>query len=417
MPDVTVVHPVFFEGELMAFVANRAHHAEIGGKRPGSMPPDARTLIEEGVVLAPFRLVEGGRPRWAEVRRRLSEAPYPSRSVEENCADLDAALAANQRGCEAVRGLARDHGIEAVRRNMEALAQRSASLLRSAFERRPRGSSRGLQRLDDGTVIAVQIDLEGDRLTVDFTGTAGVHRGNLNAPPGVVRSAVLYLLRLLVAEPVPLNEGLMAPVRLVVPPGLLNPPFSDDPRRDPAVVGGNVETSQRVVDTLLEAFDLAACSQGTMNYVLFGNESFGYYETVGGGVGAGPGFAGADAVHSHMTNTRITDPEILEHRYPVRLERFAIRRGSGGAGQFSGGDGIVREMTFLEPVDLSILSQHRVEEPFGKAGGRPGRRGRQQVIRADGRMEELASVDGCRMEVGDRLVLETPGGGGWGTPS
>jgi 5-oxoprolinase (ATP-hydrolysing) len=248
-----------------------------------------------------------------------------------------------------------------------------------------------------------------------------VHPGNLNATPAVVRAVVLYVLRLLVAEPLPLNEGLLAPVELVVPEGMLNPAFPDDASRAPAVVGGNVETSQRLVDTLIAALNqltpdgLAACSQGTMNNVLFGDQRFGYYETVCGGCGAGPGFAGASAVHSHMTNTRITDPEVLEHRFPVRLERFAVRRGSGGAGACRGGDGAVRELTFLAPVSLSVVSQHRVEAPFGAAGGGDGARGRQRLFRAGGGVEELASVDGREVGVGDRLLLETPGGGGWGS--
>jgi 5-oxoprolinase (ATP-hydrolysing) len=207
-------------------------------------------------------------------------------------------------------------------------------------------------------------------------------------------------------------------VELVVPEGMLNPRFPEDPALAPAVVGGNVETSQRLVDTLIAALGLAACSQGTMNNVLFGDERFGYYETVCGGCGAGPGFAGASAVHSHMTNTRITDPEVLEHRFPVRLERFAVRRGSGGEGELRGGDGAVRELTFLAPVSLSLVTQHRVEAPFGAAGGGPGARGRQRLLRADGTVEELASVDGREVRAGDRLLLETPGGGGWGgTPS
>jgi 5-oxoprolinase (ATP-hydrolysing) len=229
-----------------------------------------------------------------------------------------------------------------------------------------------------------------------------------------VRSAILYVLRLLIAEPLPLNEGILSAVEIRIPPGMLNPPFPEDPAEAPAVVGGNVETSQRVVDTLLKAFGLAACSQGTMNNLLFGNERFGFYETVCGGAGAGPGFRGASAVHTHMTNTRITDPEVLEHRYPVRLERFAIRVGSGGAGQYPGGDGAVRELTFLEPMSLSLLSQHRIEAPYGMAGGEPGERGRQRLVRASGEVEELASVDGREVEPGDRLILETPGGGGWG---
>jgi 5-oxoprolinase (ATP-hydrolysing) len=249
---------------------------------------------------------------------------------------------------------------------------------------------------------------------IDFAGTGGVHPGNLNAPPAVVRSAVLYVLRLLIAEPLPLNEGILRPVEIRIPPGMLNPPFPADPAEAPAVVGGNVETSQRVVDTLLKALGLVACSQGTMNNLLFGNERFGYYETVCGGSGAGPGFAGASAVHTHMTNTRITDPEVLEHRYPVRLERFAIRRGSGGSGAWLGGDGAVREILFLEPMSLSLLSQHRVERPYGAQGGEPGLPGKQRLVRVTGEVEDLASVDGREVGPGDRLILETPGGGGYG---
>jgi len=229
-----------------------------------------------------------------------------------------------------------------------------------------------------------------------------------------VRSAVLYVLRLLVSEPLPLNEGLLRPIEIRVPPGLLDPPFPDDPWQAPAVVGGNVETSQRLVDTLLKALGLAACSQGTMNNVLFGNDRFGFYETVCGGAGAGPGFAGASGVHTHMTNTRITDPELLEHRYPVRLERFALRPGSGGRGRHPGGDGVVRELTFLAPMSLSLLTQHRIERPYGAAGGEPAQPGRQQLVRAGGDVLELPSIAACEVAPGDRLVLETPGGGGWG---
>jgi 5-oxoprolinase (ATP-hydrolysing) len=225
---------------------------------------------------------------------------------------------------------------------------------------------------------------------------------------------VLYVLRLLIAEPLPLNEGILRAVEIRIPPGMLNPPFPADPAEAPAVVGGNVETSQRVVDTLLKALGLAACSQGTMNNLLFGSERFGFYETVCGGAGAGPGFHGASAVHTHMTNTRITDPEVLEHRYPVRLERFAIRHGSGGTGRWRGGDGAIRELVFLAPMSLSLLSQHRVEAPYGVDGGSPGQTGRQRLVRASGEVEDLASIDGREVGPGDRLLLETPGGGGWG---
>jgi 5-oxoprolinase (ATP-hydrolysing) len=426
LPDVTVITPVF-EGQgatpsgsgsaaLLGYVASRAHHAELGGRRPGSMPPDATCLAEEGVVIPPTHLVRGGEPRWTQVRALLSGGPFPTRALAHNLADLDAAVSANHHGARALRALAAAHGRGRVRHFMDALRQRAAERLSLALARQPAGERRARQRLDDGSPLQVRVAAEGGRAAVDFTGSAGVHPGNLNAPPAVVRSAVLYALRVLLDEELPLNEGLLEPVDLVVPPGMLDPPFPEDPWRAPAVVGGNVETSQRLVDLLLEALGLAACSQGTMNNLLFGDETFGYYETVCGGSGAGPGFSGARAVHVHTANTRITDPEVLEHRFPVRLERFAIRRGSGGAGRFGGGDGAVRELTFLAPVSLSLLSQRRAEGPCGLAGGRPGLPGRQWLVRADGATEELAGICGAEVAPGDRLVLETPGGGGWGEP-
>ncbi|HSS76156.1 MAG TPA: hydantoinase B/oxoprolinase family protein [Thermoanaerobaculia bacterium] len=420
LPDVTVVTPVFAaeEGALLGYVASRAHHAEIGGIRPGSMPPGARRLIEEGVVIAPTHLIRRGEPRWDVARRLLLEAPFPSRAVEENLADLRAAVAANHRGAEALASLAAEHGRETVLHYVAALKARAEERLRAALARLPTGSYSAVERLDDGAVLAVRIDIAGSGadpiVTVDFAGTSGVHPGNLNAPPAVVRSAILYVLRLLIAEPLPLNEGILRAVDIRIPPGMLNPPFPDDPAEAPAVVGGNVETSQRVVDTLVKALGLLACGQGTMNNLLFGNPRFGFYETVCGGSGAGPGFHGTSGVHVHMTNTRITDPEVLEHRYPVRLERFALRAGSGGAGRWHGGDGVVRELTFLEPMSLSLLTQHRVEAPYGVKGGFPGERGRQRLVRASGEVEELASIDGREVGPGDRLILETPGGGGWG---
>ena len=420
LPDVTVVTPVFAEeGEpLLGYVASRAHHAEIGGSRPGSMPPGARRLIEEGVVIPPAYLVRKGEPRWPEMRSLLLDAPFPTRAVEENLADLRAAVAASHRGAEALWGLVREHGPETVASYMKALKAQAGERLRAALARLPAGSYEAVERLDDGSPLAVRIEIAGPGsdpiATVDFAGSAGVHPGNLNAPPAVVRSAILYVLRLLIAEPLPLNEGILAAVEIRIPPGMLNPPFSEDPAECPAVVGGNIETSQRLVDTLIKALGIAACSQGTMNNVLFGSERFGFYETVCGGAGAGPGFHGASAVHTHMTNTRITDPEVLEHRYPVRLERFAIRAGSGGAGRYRGGDGAVRELTFLAPMSLSLLTQHRVEAPYGMEGGEPGRRGRQRLVRASGETEDLASLDAREVAPGDRLILETPGGGGWG---
>lgn len=434
LPDVTVIHPVWegdaepgstTAGALLGYVASRAHHAEIGGSRPGSMPPEARQLADEGVVIPPTYLVRRGRARWPAIREILAGGLWPSRSVDENLADLEAAVAANRRGAQALATLARVHGPGKVRHFMAALYRQAARRAGEALARLGATRRHARERLDDGTPLDLELTLDNGRATFDFRASGDTHPGNLNATPAIVRSAVLYVLRLLLAEPLPLNEGLLEPVEILLRRGsLLDPLFPDvphpdgptlaGPTRSPAVVGGNVETSQRLVDTLLSALGLAACSQGTMNNLLFGNERFGYYETVCGGSGAGPDFPGTDAIHSHMTNTRITDPEILEWRYPVRLERFAIRHGSGGVGRQRGGDGVVRELTFLEPVALSFLSQHRRERPYGVAGGGPGKVGRQRLVRADGEVVELAGIDSAEVEAGDRLVLETPGGGAWG---
>jgi len=417
LPDITVVTPVFADeeaGRLLGYLASRAHHAEIGGIRPGSMPPAATNLAEEGKVISPTYLVEQGRPCWEAIRELFLDGPYPTRNVEDNLADLRAAAAANHAGAIALRRLAASHGAETVLHYMDRLEHMADARIRAALTRLDDGVYQAEERLDDGSPLRVRIDLEGDRAHIDFTGSSDVHPGNLNATPAIVRSAVIYVLRLLLREPLPLNEGLLRAVTIELPPGLLNPDFPEDPASAPAVVGGNVETSQRLVDTLIKALELAACSQGTMNNLIFGNAGFGYYETLGGGCGAGPDYDGASAVHSHMTNTRITDPEILEHRYPVRVERFGVRAQSGGAGRRRGGDGIVREVLFLEDSELSLLTQHRVEAPYGMAGGKPGARGRQYVVRADGETLELDSVDGCSMRAGDRLIVETPGGGGYG---
>jgi 5-oxoprolinase (ATP-hydrolysing) len=417
LPDVTVITPVYDgRGILLGFAANRAHHAEIGGIAPGSMPTLARTLGEEGVVIAPLHLVRGGHAQWEAVERLLSGGPHPSRAALENLADLRAQVAANQYGAQALADFAQRAGAAELQRGMDVLRSRAAAGTQRALTRLAGRGGRfeALERLDDGAPIRVRIDLDPGRAVIDFTGSAAVHPGNLNATPAIVRSAVIYVLRLLVDEPLPLNEGLVQNVEIVIPPGMLAPEFGDDPGRAPAVAGGNVETSQRLVDALLKAFEVCACSQGTMNNIVFGTAGYGYYETVCGGAGAGPGFAGASAVHTHMTNTRITDPEIMEYRYPVRLLRFAVRRGSGGRGQWRGGDGVVRQIEFLEPCELSIISQHRAEGPYGMEGGSAGAPGGQWIVRAGGAIERLAGIDSRQIRAGDRLVLETPGGGGWG---
>lgn len=418
LPDITVIAPVHVEGRLIGYVANRAHHAELGGIRPGSMPPTAANLADEGVVIAPQYLVRRGEPQWDRIEALLSQGPAPSRSVEENLADLGAAVAANRRGVAALRQLAKGHGEDEVRRYMTALYSRAADRMRAALDEHAESTGRQVfgarERLDDGSPIEVEVTVDRGSARIDFTGSAATHPGNLNATPAIVRSATIYVLRLLIGVPLQLNEGLLEPVEIEIPRGMLNPEFPADPRQCPAVVGGNVETSQRVVDTLIRALGLCACGQGTMNNTLFGDDTFGYYETVGGGAGAGPGFAGASGVHTHMTNTRITDPEVLEHRYPVRLERFSLRPGSGGAGRYPGGDGLVRELRFLSPQQVSVLGQHRVEQPYGMDGGEAGITGHARILRAGGGVRELTSVDQADVAPGDRLVLMTPGGGGWG---
>lgn len=412
LPDVTLIKPVFYKKKLIGYVTNRAHHAEIGGMKPGSMPANATRLEEEGVIIAPTWLVKRGQPRWDHVRKILSTARYPTRAIEENLADLNGALAAVNLGEKGLQELCRVYDVRGVVRHMLGLRRHAASMLKEKIKSLRKSSFNAVERLDDGSVLRVKITKKRDRLKIDFTGSAKVHPGNLNATPAIVQSVVLYALRLFVNHPLPMNEGLMEPVELVLPTGLLNPDFSKG--KLPAVVGGNTEVSQRLTDTLLKAFGLAACSQGTMNNFLFGNDRFGYYETICGGTGAGRGFQGTDAVHQHMTNTRITDPELLELRYPVRLERFEIRKGSGGKGKWNGGEGIERELFFKEKLEINILTQHRKEKPYGLNGGGTGQTGEQILIRRDGKKEKLKGMDSTVVNPGDRLVIKTPGGGGWG---
>lgn len=412
LPDVTLIKAVYFQGKKIGYVANRAHHAEIGGKKPGSMPADARTLDEEGVIIAPTYLVRGGQPQWQAVQKLFTQCKFPTRLWVENQADLNGALAAVNYGEIALQELCARHSLKRVAYFLDALRTYSATLLRQSLATLPGKTLRGTERLDDGSVLSVAMKRKGKKWVFDFSGSARVHPGNLNATKAIVQSAVLYVLRLLVNKPIPMNEGMMENVEIILPHGLLNPDFTTGVL--PAVVGGNTEVSQRLTDTLLKALGLAACSQGTMNNFLFGNELFGYYETICGGTGAGKGFDGAHAVHQHMTNTRITDPELLEFRYPIRLERFEVRKNSGGNGRWKGGDGIIREFTFLDALDINILSQHRKEKPYGLNGAEPGKVGAQRVIRTAGVTDKLKGMDSARVDAGDRLIIETPGGGGFG---
>ncbi|MCB0704885.1 MAG: hydantoinase B/oxoprolinase family protein [Saprospiraceae bacterium] len=417
LPDVTLLAPVFTEEQkLIGYVINRAHHAEIGGLTPGSMPTNARSLMEEGVVIPPTKIARNGQVDWPLVEAIFQNARYPSRAVTENLADIRAALAALQSGQKKLQSMVNQFGLESVQLYMTAIRRQAKNALESALEKRGNGVWNALEKLDDGHRISLKIEIKNKRILFDFDGTSGVHPGNLNANRSIVYSAILYVLRLLCRDQIPLNEGLLEPVEIRLPLSFLNPHFPDNPADCPAVVGGNTEVSQRLVDTLLLPFDLVACGHGSMNNFLFGNAHYGYYETIGGGSGAGPGFAGRDAVHQHMTNTRITDPEILEKRFPVRLREFSIRKNSGGTGRWPGGNGIIREIEFLEPVVFTLISQHRREQPYGKAGGNPGVTGRQFLIEADGKKTLLNGTDSRKLQAGDRIRIETPGGGAWGNP-
>jgi 5-oxoprolinase (ATP-hydrolysing) len=413
LPDVTVVTPVFAgAARPRFFVASRGHHADIGGVTPGSMPADSRSLEEEGVLLEPFRIVRAGRFEEARVRALLTGAAHPARSPDDNVAELEAQVAANRYGVALLEAQVAEQGAAVVEVTMRQLQAAAAGKVRREIAKLPDGAHHFEDRLDDGTPVVVTLRVDGERMTIDFGGTGAAVPGNLNAPRAVVQAAVIYVLRALVAERIPLNGGCLEPVRVVVPAGSLL-----DPPPGAAVVGGNVETSQRIVDVLLGAIGAVAASQGTMNNVTFGDEGFGYYETIGGGAGAGDGCDGASGVHTHMTNTRITDPEVLEARHPVRLRRFALRRGSGGAGRWRGGDGLVRDYEFLAPVTLSLLTERRSTAPYGLAGGAPGRPGHNRVERADGGSTVLSHRATLKLDAGDRLVVETPGGGGFGSPS
>ncbi|MCA6074417.1 hydantoinase B/oxoprolinase family protein [Fulvivirga sedimenti] len=416
LPDVTLIAPVFHSGQLVGYVANRAHHAEIGGKSPGSMPPHATRLIEEGVIIEPFKLVDNGIPQWEQVEHVLKSARFPSRSIDENLADLRGGVASIHSGITGIGTLCKNFGVDQVLHYMAALTDYVAGKFRIKRHELPFNTYGAEEFLDDGQRLVVTIRHSEDKMSFDFTGTGPRHTGNLNATPAIVNSVVLYVLRLLLDEDLPLNDGLLEDVEICIPECLLNPDLSGSMEELPAVVGGNTEVSQRLTDTILKAFEMAACSQGTMNNLIFGNERFGFYETICGGTGAGDGYHGHDAIHQHMTNTRITDPEIMELRYPVMVEEFSIRRGSGGQGRWHGGDGVIRKIRFLENVLVSILAQHRKEQPYGLQGGMPGKTGAQQIRKSDGRILSLVGNDQVECTKGDTVEIFTPGGGGFGYP-
>lgn len=416
LPDVTVISPVFDEAgqDILFYVGSRGHHADIGGTTPGSMPPDSDHIEQEGVLINNFKLVDGadGILREAEARAMLQGARYPARNPDQNMADLRAQVAANQKGVEELRKMVAHFGLDVVRAYMGHVQDNAEEAVRRVISALKDGSFH--YELDNGAHIdvAIRVDQATRSAQVDFTGTSGQLPNNFNAPSSVCMAAVLYVFRTLVDDEIPLNAGCLKPLKVIIPPGsMLNPHYPA------SVVSGNVETSTCITNALYGALGVMAAAQGTMNNFTFGNARYQYYETISGGSGAGEGFDGTDVVQTNMTNSRLTDPEILEFRFPVRLESYAIRHGSGGAGLWHGGNGGVRKVRFLEPMTAAILSNNRIHAPFGMAGGEAAQRGRNRVERADGRVEELGHIGKTDMGVGDVFVIETPGGGGYGEPA
>jgi 5-oxoprolinase (ATP-hydrolysing) len=411
IPDVTVITPVYLQNDVQPtfYVGSRGHHADIGGLTPGSMPPNSITIEEEGVLLTNFKLVDQGRFREEELLKLLTGAKYPARNPKQNVADMQAQIAANQKGTEELRKMVAQFGLDVVQAYMGHVQDNAEESVRRAITALKDGAY--TYKLDNGAVIQVKVTVDHAKreATVDFTGTSAQLPDNFNAPTAVTMAAVLYVFRTLVDDDIPLNAGCLKPLHVIVPRGSMlnpNPPSS--------VVSGNVETSTCITNALYGALGVMASAQGTMNNFTFGNDKYQYYETISGGSGAGNGFAGTSVVQTHMTNSRLTDPEVLELRFPVMLESYEIRRGSGGAGKWRGGDGGVRRVKFLQPMTAAILSNNRIYAPFGMAGGGDGATGRNWVQRADGSVEEIAHVGSAQMDPGDVFVIETPGGGGFG---
>ena len=410
LPDVTVITPVFQSNDVLFYVGSRGHHADIGGITPGSMPPGSKVVEEEGVLIDNFLLVEEGRFREKETVALLTGGKHPVRNIKQNIADLQAQIAANEKGVQELHRMVEHFSLDVVRAYMRHVQDNAEESVRRVLGVLKDGEF--ALPMDCGATLKVTVRIGAGRRSarIDFTGTSAQMPNNFNAPSSVAMAAVLYVFRTLVDDEIPLNSGCLKPLEVVIPEGCML-----RPRYPAAVVAGNVETSQCITETLYGALGVLACGQGTMNNFTFGNARYQYYETVGGGSGAGPGFDGADVVQIHMTNSRLTDPEVLEWRFPVRLESFEIRHGSGGRGRWRGGNGAVRRMRFLEPMTAAILSGHRLVRPHGLAGGAAGEPGRNYVLRIDGGRTELGPFDQTEMAAGDVFVIESPGGGGYGT--
>ena len=411
LPDVTAITPLFTSCQKPIFyVASRGHQADLGGITPGSMPPHSTTIEEEGILFDNFLLVEAGKFREDAVRNILNSNSCPARNSNQNIADFKAQIAANNRGVNELLKMVEQYGLETVETYMQFVQDNAELAVKKAIALLKDGEFSYC--MDNGAKIQVKIaiDTENHRATIDFTGTSPQLKSNFNAPVAVTQAAVLYVFRTLVKDPIPLNGGCLKPLDIIIPEGcMLNPTYPA------AVVAGNVETSQTIVDALYGALGIMAASQGTMNNFTFGNDRYQYYETICGGSGAGNGFHGTDGVHTHMTNSLISDPEVLESRYPVRLESFSIRENSGGQGKYCGGNGVVRKVRFLESMTAGILSSHRVVPPFGLKGGEAGKVGKSYVERKDKSIEQLDSTATVEMNPGDTFIIETPGGGGYGS--
>jgi len=411
LPDVTVISPVFDDKgyEILFYVASRGHHADIGGRTPGSSPPDSTSIHEEGVLIDNFLMVENGVLKEQETLELLNSGPYPCRNLTQNMADLEAQVAANNTGVHEVLKMIGQFGINVVQAYMQHVQDNAEESVRRVLDKLPDGDF--VYPMDNGCQIRVKIRIDkiAREATIDFTGTSPQYEGNYHAPTAVCLAAVLYVFRCLVDDDIPLNEGCLKPLKVVVPPrSIISPEYPA------AVIAGNTEVSQCITDALFGALGVLASSQGTVNNFVYGNDMYQNYETICGGTGAGPDHPGTSAVHSHMTNTKMTDPEVLEWRFPVRVGSFSIRRGSGGKGLHDGGDGIRREVMFLEEMKMTLLGSHRLTDPYGLAGGGSGARGHDFVRRRDGHCDELAGNDETNMMPGDTYVMETPGGGAYG---
>ena len=407
LPDITVVSPVFVEGEPLFFVAARGHHADIGGIAPGSMPANSTTLEEEGIILRGLPLIEEGRLQEEKLLEAFGAGSWPARNPRMNISDLKAQLAACRHGAHELQALCRREGVEIVDEHMRRIRANAAAVMRKALMRLDGGSF--TTPMDNGSRLSATVRIDGDSAILDLRGSSAASDDNYNAPAAVCRAVTLYVFRCLLGIDIPLNEGCLEPLRILLDKdSILHPP------PEAAVAAGNVETSQTLADTLLAALGKLAASQGTMNNLCFGDERHQYYETVGGGAGAGEGFDGSGVVQPHMTNARVTDPEVLESNFPVRLRRFAIRRGSGGSGRWRGGDGALRHLEFLAPLKVSLLGNRRAHRPFGLAGGGAGAPGINELRRADGSRQRLPASISLELAPGDQLIIATPGGGGWG---